>query len=208
MEYKIEHKPPSFLETAFVAMLLGAVLMGVLHGLSKALSPQAFADAAQTRAEIPAQVQHLEEMNTLTEQDTANRVKEAAKRRAFWTGAMLAITAAVGLAALGLGFRVASVSVARGVQALREIPRQPLPVQLRNGYTALPDTLTGHLLDERTGRVSGVTPTAESPARARLEQVDSVGKSAVEAARANRRAGDWLNGTLQEMSKIDDEVTK
>ena len=208
MEYKIEHKPPSFLETAFVAMLLGAVLMGVLHGLSKALSPQAFADAAQTRAEIPAQVQHLEEMNTLTEQDTANRVKEAAKRRAFWTGAMLAITAAVGLAALGLGFRVASVSVARGVQALREIPRQPLPVQLRNGYTALPDTLTGHLLDERTGRVSGVTPTAESPARARLEQVDSVGKSAVEAARANRRAGDWLNGTLQEMSKIEDEVTK
>ena len=208
MEYKIEHKPPSFLETAFVAMLLGAVLVGVLHGLSKALSPQAFADAAQTRAEIPAQVQHLEEMNTLTEQDTANRVKEAAKRRAFWTGAMLAITAAVGLAALGLGFRVASVSVARGVQALREIPRQPLPVQLRNGYTALPDTLTGHLLDERTGRVSGVTPTAESPARARLEQVDSVGKSAVEAARANRRAGDWLNGTLQEMSKIDDEVTK
>ena len=208
MEYKIEHKPPSFLETAFVAMLLGAVLVGVLHGLSKALSPQAFADAAQTRAEIPAQVQHLEEMNTLTEQDTANRVKEAAKRRAFWTGAMLAITAAVGLAALGLGFRVASVSVARGVQALREIPRQPLPVQLRNGDTALPDTLTGHLLDERTGRVSGVTPTAESPARARLEQVDSVGKSAVEAARANRRAGDWLNGTLQEMSKIDDEVTK
>ena len=208
MEYKIEHKPPSFLETAFVAMLLGAVLVGVLHGLSKALSPQAFADAAQTRAEIPAQVQHLEEMNTLTEQDTANRVKEAAKRRAFWTGAMLAITAAVGLAALGLGFRVASVSVARGVQALREIPRQPLPVELRNGYTALPDTLTGHLLDERTGRVSGVTPTAESPARARLEQVDSVGKSAVEAARANRRAGDWLNGTLQEMSKIDDEVTK
>lgn len=208
MEYKIEHKPPSFLETAFVAMLLGAVLVGVLHGLSKALSPQAFADAAQTRAEIPAQVQHLEEMNTLTEQDTANRVKEAAKRRAFWTGAMLAITAAVGLAALGLGFRVASVSVARGVQALREIPRQPLPVQLRNGYTALPDTLTGHLLDERTGRVSGVTPTAESPARARLEQVDSVGKSAVEAARANRRAGDWLNGTLQEMSKIEDEVTK
>jgi len=83
-----------------------------------------------------------------------------------------------------------------------------LPVELRNGYTALPDTLTGHLLDERTGRVSGVTPTAESPARARLEQVDSVGKSAVEAARANRRAGDWLNGTLQEMSKIDDEVTK
>lgn len=208
MEYKIEHKPPSFLETAFVAMLLGAVLVGVLHGLSKALSPQAFADAAQTRAEIPAQVQHLEEMNTLTEQDTANRVKEAAKRRAFWTGAMLAITAAVGLAALGLGFRVASVSVARGVQALREIPRQPLPVELRNGYTALPDTLTGHLLDERTGRVSGVTPTAESPARARLEQVDSVGKSAVEAARANRRAGDWLNGTLQEMSKIEDEVTK
>ena len=208
MEYKIEHKPPSFLETAFVAMLLGAVLVGVLHGLSKALSPQAFADAAQTRAEIPAQVQHLEEMNTLTEQDTANRVKEAAKRRAFWTGAMLAITAAVGLAALGLGFRVASVSVARGVQALREIPRQPLPVQIRNGYTALPDTLTGHLLDERTGRVSGVTPTAESPARARLEQVDSVGKSAVEAARANRRAGDWLNGTLQEMSKIEDEVTK
>lgn len=208
MEYKIEHKPPSFLETAFVAMLLGAVLVGVLQGLSKALSPQAFADAAQTRAEIPAQVQHLEEMNTLTEQDTANRVREQAKRRAFWTGAMLAITAAVGLAALGLGFRVASVSVARGVQALREIPRQPLPVELRNGYTALPDTLTGHLLDERTGRVSGVTPTAESPARARLEQVDSVGKSAVEAARANRRAGDWLNGTLQEMSKIEDDVTK
>lgn len=208
MEYKIEHKPPSFLETAFVAMILGAVLVGVLHGLSKALSPQAFADAAQTRAEIPAQVQHLEEMNTLAEQDTANRVKEAAKRRAFWTGAMLAITAAVGLAALGLGFRVASVSVARGVQALREIPRQPLPVELRNGYTALPDTMSGHLLDERTGRVSGVTPTAESPARARLEQVDSVGKSAVEAARANRRAGDWLNGTLQEMSKIEDEVTK
>lgn len=28
MEYKIEHKPPSFLETAFVAMLLGAVLVG------------------------------------------------------------------------------------------------------------------------------------------------------------------------------------
>ena len=208
MEYKIEHKPPRFLETAFVAILLGGVLVGVLHGLSVALSPQAFAEAAETRAAIPEQVAHLEEMNTLTEQDTANRLAEAAKRRAFWTGTMLAMAAAVGLAALGLGFRVTAVSVARGVQALREIPHQPLPVELRNGYTALPDTLTGHLLDERTGRVSGVTPTAESPARARLEQVDSVGKSAVEAARANRRAGDWLNGTLQEMSKIDDEVTK
>ena len=206
MEYKIEHKPPRFLETAFVAILCGAVLVGILHGLSVALSPQAFADAAETRAAIPEQVAHLEEMNTLTEQDTANRLAEAAKRRAFWTGAMLAMAAAVGLAALGLGFRVTAVSVARGVQALREIPRQPLPVELRNGYTALPAAMTGHLLDEKTGRVSGVGETAESAARVELGRAETVAAAVVEAAGKDKRAGDWLNGTLHEIAGA--EVTK
>lgn len=206
MEYKIDHKPPRFLETAFVAILLGGVLVGILHGLSVALSPQAFADAAQTRAEIPAQVAHLEEMNTLTEQDTANRLAETAKRRAFWTGAMLAIALATALTALGLGFRVTAVSVARGVQALRQIPHQPMPLEMRNGYTALPAAMTGNLLDEHTGRVSGVGETAESVGRVRLEQVERVTLAAVEAARRDKRAGDWLNGVLQEVAG--QEVTK
>lgn len=206
MEYKIDHKPPRFLETAFVAILLGGVLVGILHGLSVALSPQAFADAAQTRAEIPAQVAHLEEMNTLTEQDTANRLAETAKRRAFWTGAMLAVALATALTALGLGFRVTAVSVARGVQALRQIPHQPLPLEMRNGYTAMPAAMTGNLLDEHTGRVSGVGETSESVGRVRLEQVERVTLAAVEAARRDKRAADWLNGILQEAAG--QEVTK
>lgn len=200
MEYKIVQPDPPFWKFAVFTAFWCAVLGAALFLGGKAFSPQAFANAEQTKAEIPAQVQHLETMNILTEQDTANRLQEAAKRRAFWTGALLAICAALGLAALGVGFRVASVSVARGVQALREIPRQPLPVELRSGYTALPPAMTGHLLDERTGRVSGVGETAASAERTRLEQVDSIGQSAVQAAKVSPKAGDWLEGILQEMA--------
>lgn len=205
-EIKIEQNNPPFWKFAIFTAFWCAVVAAALFLSGKAFSPQAFADSAQTRAEIPAQVAHLEEMNTLTEQDTANRLAETAKRRAFWTGAMLAIAFATALTALGLGFRVTAVSVARGVQALRQIPHQPLPLEMRNGYTALPAAMTGNLLDEHTGRVSEVGETAESAGRVRLEQVERVTLAAVEAARRDKRAGDWLNGILQEAAG--QEVTK